>query len=260
MKFFAFFALFCLISVSFGREIEKPTEIVTLLKSISSKDVSPNNLIDDLIQSIIELLRGILLDVIPLGDFPPLDINQPLLKIHLELEGLEIHGTNSFNVTRVKSNMILLDAEIDLDFPVPLILRGKYKIDGTFGIVFPIFGEGDFSIEIHGMSLMGGARIKLIPPSVHQVRYEILSFTKLNTKFEGLVGGELGEVIGEIIGDVGLAIFNYIEPLINPTICVALTDIINWIISSGLLPPTPANLVRENIFKESNLKNFLKIQ
>jgi len=238
MKKFSFILLFCLASISFGYGKGIPSgighEIVPKVTQI--ENVLPKNLLDDIIQQIIELLKGILLDIIPLPHIPPLNINEPLLKIHLALEGLEIHGTKTFNVTRVKSNIILLDAEVDFCFPDPIMLKGEYEIDGTFGYVFPIFGKGPFSLEIHDLCLTGGARLTLIPPSVKSVRYNIFSFGKLVTNFEGLVGGELGDVISEIIADLGYAIFNYIEPVINPLICDALVDIINWILANGLLP------------------------
>jgi hypothetical protein len=62
-----------------------------------------------------------------------------------DADKVKVDNLATFVVEKIKTNLLLLNAEFGVSVPV-LVVRGEhYNIEGNLGGLLPIYGEGRFS-------------------------------------------------------------------------------------------------------------------
>lgn len=104
-------------------------------------------------------------------------------------------------------------------------------MDGLAAIIFPIYGNGPFSLDLGNFKISGqgqlGARLN---GSLYMRQLDFtMEMETMAIRFEGLLGGgELGEVLNQIINEMGLTVYNQVRAILHDTLMRVMLDFINF--------------------------------
>jgi len=221
----------------------------------SAFDAGTQDVLEDLLISIINSFRQVVRNGLPCMGIPPLDplvvppfglnLSSPLFTARGSLANVSANGLGDYETTRVRANLITLG--VDLGFALnALNVSGAYDLEGLAWI-FPIYGKGPFNIHVGGIDVGGQGRL-VVQPFTGRLSLANLGFSltlrDFNVKFEGLLGGgELGDVLNEIANDMGLKVFEIVEALLHDTLVTSFTDFANFILKDFTLKDITDGLI-----------------
>ncbi|KAK8733141.1 hypothetical protein OTU49_006781 [Cherax quadricarinatus] len=225
-----------------------------LLPAVSSaqaleecQDPPGNNEIAALIVKAVEAVRPILSNGIPELGIPPLDPLGPLPNIafHIDVPRLRMDGLLNETVVRHISEFIICQLNFTLGITEKLELDirledfridGYYDVDGLALSLFPVFGNGNFSLDVYEAAVGGGAKISYNPLSDHASIKDLhldINFDRLVLVMECILGcGDMSDLINGLIDEIAPVVFDAVWGVIDPILTSALENGINDILKN----------------------------
>lgn len=189
--------------------------------------------IEDRLRALIELFRKQLIKGIPELNIPildPLHINK--IEFDLNHESAKLKG-NAEDVTIKHISKFILDKEkftdlgnlrfkLDLNLTFPYIkVNGTYKINGTVGQTFRIYGDGPFWINFINLKLGTTTILKFNLPArlrVEKIAIDV-KLKKVENNFENLMNDkEIGELFNKAISEMAPEAIDILWPEIKPSV------------------------------------------
>jgi len=220
------------------------------------KDNEAKNALDDFIMAIINNFKSVIVGGNECLGIPPLDplfiagfpmnITTPLLKMRGAVADIYSTGLNLLEVTSLNCNILTLAVELVMDMPA-FHIGGHYNVDGLALAIFPIYGDGPFSLDIGNFKINGrgqlGARLN------GSLFMRQLDFTMemgtMAIRFEGLLGGgELGDVLNQIMNELGLAVYNGVRAILHDTLMTVMLDFVNFSLKDVLLADIIGGIIK----------------
>ncbi|KAK3864296.1 hypothetical protein Pcinc_030011 [Petrolisthes cinctipes] len=126
-----------------------------------------------------------------------------------------------------------LDMEFRLD---NFHMQGFYEVDGLAFSLFPIFGDGTYTLDVNNAGFIGGGKLAYNPltdrATVKDVHIHIF-FSDLELVMECILGcGDMADLINDLVSDIAPAIFNAVWNAIDPILTSALENGINDILKN----------------------------
>ncbi|XP_043195423.1 uncharacterized protein LOC122366858 isoform X2 [Amphibalanus amphitrite] len=214
----------------------------------SSSDAAVSGPIDDLLIALLEQLRSLLPEPLPLGDLA-IDVDSPSTIIHANITDAVLHNLSTFIIDNVHVNMFTLKAAVALSLPT-LSLDCNYYIDSrsVLAELFPLYGGGPCSVALGNLAASVDADLKH-NRSDGSDHYQIealdfnLHFDTLDIQIHNLFDNdELATVIDEFADDFGPLL---VDILVNDTrrdLLPTIIDELNDLLWNASLPlaETPA--------------------
>jgi len=147
------------------------------------------------------------------------------------LAGLAEFVVCSLNVS------IGLTEKFDMDMRLAsMVLNGKYDLNGLMGQLFPLYGQGDYRMEVMDGGFIVGAGMSYNPISDHAKIKDLhvdVWFDQLNLELECILGcGDMADIVNGIVSDMAAPIFNSVMSVVDPILCDALETGINAILKN----------------------------
>lgn len=124
----------------------------------------------------------------------------PLLRVHLVIEDLELRKLSTFSIDRAKMSLIGPTIAVNISIP-EIYANGHYNISGVLGDTYPLHGAGSFETNIYNFrvyvnTVLGYAR------GMYMKRFDLdFSLRAVKIHLENFMGGE---EIGQIMSKVSL--------------------------------------------------------
>jgi len=122
-----------------------------------------------------------------------------------------------------------------------LQISGSYKLNGIMLKIFPLYGDGPFSVDAFDLIMLGGGSLGFDPDRHLQLTSIAMdtNFTTMVVDFENLMGGgDLGDTLNAIMTNLGTTIFNQVKPYVIEVLDSSIIKVINAALAK--LPPFPA--------------------
>jgi len=222
----------------------------------SVRDESVDNYITMVIENFaIAMKTGIpilgipILDPVNISKLSLPDIETSAFILHANASDISVSDTSSFTPTYVHVDFDTDVMYLDLHF-IRIRVDGWYWCDGMMGLIFPIFGEGAFYINVNSINSTGLGGVYVTPDNHLQITELslILEFDKLEMFFDNFLGGgSFGEEMNEALSLLAETIIKALLPLLNTAILPAFVEFLNSAlmqntiqeIIDGMLPSFP---------------------
>jgi len=214
------------------------------------------NIIDDLIRETLEYIRSLMKKHDPwqVPQFPPLDINDDLVNLHIEAKDVLVSKASDFTIDEITNDLINLKAEFKVTLP-SLHVEGSYSATGDAD-KHKVEGNGKLTVDIANFVQSGQIQFSLANHEVQildlKLEYDLESVNIdldgltvegmtpeqlkqwLNTKFMDLIMNHKDEVAARVAAQVkeqanklmeGKSledIIEFLKHLIDPTAAPAL--------------------------------------
>lgn len=228
------------------------------------KDAPPSprdESVDNYIKLVIENFAAAMKTGIPILGIPVLDplnittLNIPdietgSLTLHANASDISVSGTSSFTPTYVHVDFDTNEMFLDLHF-VDVRIDGWYWCDGLLLIIFPVFGDGFFYIDIVSTDSTGLGGI-MVTDDDHLQITDLklnLTFDHLDLYFDNFLGGgSFGEEMNEALDALAESIVKAMIPLLDTALLPSLMNYLNSAlmehtiseIIDGILPGPPS--------------------
>lgn len=203
----------------------------------------------ELLKEMLENLRNEMPKGIPSIDMPVLDpliipqikadISDPIAVLTLRIAQLKIEGLSSFSIQNLRADLDQGFVRFDLTLPT-LVGRGKCYINGKFIKIFPIYGDGDFTIHVSNLLISGYAHLNFEPTadtnlSLEQLLFDI-NFDDVSVSYDNLMGGKSwSKSLMKLLNGLGGNLFLHFKPEILKELTKAVTKLANRELSKGTL-------------------------
>ncbi|XP_050733789.1 uncharacterized protein LOC127007150 isoform X2 [Eriocheir sinensis] len=219
----------------------------------------------DIIVDGLEAARPIMSEGVPELGIPPLDPFGPipLIEFHIDVPQLRMDGYVDQTLVKNLAQYIICSVNVSLGITQKFAfefrldnfrMEGKYAVDGLIASLFPVFGDGDFSLDTYTTGFSGGAKISYNVltdhASIKDLTFDIF-FQSLNLELECILGcGDMADLINSVTDDIAPAIFDAVWGVLQPALAHALETAINEIlkdinISDIISPPSEAPNTRD---------------
>ncbi|MCL4139009.1 UNVERIFIED_CONTAM: hypothetical protein GTU68_013677 [Idotea baltica] len=139
----------------------------------------------------------------PLGPFP--EIAFSIHNDYLDLEGT-VNETTIYNLSEFITCEVTIDIGLRSSFYMELRMEdfhmdGMYDMDGVYVMIFPIFGTGNYVLDVLNASMGGGAGVSynIITDhaQIHDLEIDIL-FEELQLYMECILGcGDMADFVND---------------------------------------------------------------
>ncbi|KAF2355246.1 hemolymph juvenile hormone binding, partial [Trinorchestia longiramus] len=216
------------------------TEFKPMDKSMEYGKSVRDESVDNYITMVIENFAIAMRTGIPILGMPVLDpfnitkleipfIDTPYIQLAANASHISVSGTSSFEPTYVHVDFDANEMYMNLHF-LDIRIDGNYWCAGIAMVIFPIFGDGFFYINIMSIDSIGLGGI-MITDDDHLQITELsleLAYDSLDIYFDNFLGGgSFGEEVNEAITVLANTIVQEILPLLNSAILPALKDYLN---------------------------------
>jgi len=171
-----------------------------------------------------------ILDPLNLGDITIPTLTVTGGHIDASIQSTAINGLSYLTLTALHLDVPKLAMDLRSILPY-LKISGQYSIDGIMLGVFPIFGDGPFTVELFDLVMLGGGDLDIDPTGKYLQLSSLkmdANFTTMAFNFENLLGGgDLGATINEIMGQLGSSIFEQVKPKILDGLINGITKVVN---------------------------------
>ncbi|CRK91675.1 CLUMA_CG005324, isoform A [Clunio marinus] len=177
---------------------------------------------------------------------PTLDVSWSighLVDLDGQLRNFRIDGLDGFRINDVRLSLLTMRFVFDFIWP-NVRFTGWYNLNGRFGGLVPIFGQGNFVLEPRNFRASGFAQIRFLGSNnnLNVTDMDVrLNLPSLQMNVQGILGGgDLGAVINKVAQDLVPSLIrtfenelsdlmsNLLIPRINPFLNnLTLDDIIN---------------------------------
>ncbi|XP_042229660.1 uncharacterized protein LOC121871435 [Homarus americanus] len=211
------------------------------------RDPPGNNNLAAIIVKVLESVRPLLSTGIPDLGIPPLDPMGPFpyIPFHIDVSSLRLDGSVNDTLVKNLAQFIICQVNFTLGisekFAIDLRMDdfhidGQYDVNGLAFSLFPIFGGGNYILDVYGAGISGGAKVSYNPFSDHasikNLQLDIM-FKDLKLVLECILGcGDMADLINSLIGEIAPPMFNAIWDVIDPILTDALQDGINHILKN----------------------------
>ncbi|XP_076363899.1 uncharacterized protein LOC143253628 [Tachypleus tridentatus] len=177
------------------------------------------------LKEVLENLRKIMPIGVPGAQIPVLDpfeipdnininVKEGVADFHLNFERkFRIEGLSKFVVQKLDADLAKLYAEGEVVLP-KLTATGRYQLDGKV-LVFPLYGDGDFRIEVDNAIAYGRFQVKNVN---NRLKVEQLNLNanadKIQIQLENLLDPKLSPILNQIINDLGKTVFDKFQPVV----------------------------------------------
>nr|QDP16283.1 juvenile hormone binding protein 5 [Scylla paramamosain] len=210
-------------------------------------DPPGNGEIADLVVMAIEAARPLLETGIPSLGIPPIDPFGPIppVNFHIDVSGLRMDGTVSETQVRNLAQFFICSLNISVGisqkFAVEFRLDnfhmdGMYDVDGLIAGLFPVFGDGGFTLDTYDTGFSGGAKVSYNVFTDHITLKDLtfdVFFKDLKMEMECINGcGDMSDLINGVVSQIGPAIFEAVWNAIEPPLASLIQDGINYILKN----------------------------
>ncbi|KAG1666127.1 hypothetical protein GQR58_019047 [Nymphon striatum] len=169
--------------------------------------------IDDYLKTVLNNFKSQMTTGIPALKIPILDPfkvkDQSLVKkdskidIRASLKNNKVTGLSKFKIQKLRLDLNKLQFEFGLLIP-KLAIKGQYALNGNALNIFPIFGNGEYSVTVRNLKIATHVKVTIDdngrgtlaePPNLD------VSFSSVRVNFENLLGG-LSNILNGIINVV----------------------------------------------------------
>lgn len=135
---------------------------------------------------------------------------------------------SSFVLHEIKADLESFYLKLKLTIPA-VRSSGKYNLNGQLLKIFPLTGDGSFSINITDADLSGVGKLVNIEDKLQVEKMDLdISWNSLQIYLENFLGGgKFSEVIQRMLPNVGKNIFNNFKPQILSSVNKGLTNALN---------------------------------
>jgi hypothetical protein len=172
-------------------------------------------------------------------DIPPIETSS--LTLAANASAISVSDTSSFQPTYVHVDFDADEMHLNLHF-LDIRIDGNYWCEGIAMVIFPIFGDGPFYINIETIDTVGLGGIMVTEDDHLQITTLKLDLTyeSLDIFFDNFLGGgSFGEEVNEAISVLADTIVQEVLPLLNSAILPALQDFLN----AALMERTIAEII-----------------
>lgn len=218
--------------------------VVSVHGAIHRISSDPSEEFASYIELALENFRAVMPTGIPDINLPPIDplvirdkvVDETIKNsvILMKIPILRLEGLSSF-----KSNIAFkldgLQTDIHLNFEKPLTATGEYFLDGKVIRIFPIYGNGSFTITCDKASIHLQGHLMKNPGDI------ALNLKGLDIKWSGFTlnlqnfmgGGSMGQIIQAILPIIGQKLFQ----LLNPKILTLIDQAVNNLLAKQMARP-----------------------
>ncbi|XP_018027607.1 uncharacterized protein LOC108682872 [Hyalella azteca] len=209
-------------------------------KTVREGDAVRDESVDNYITMVLENFAIAMRTGIPILGIPILDpfniskldlptINTSMLRLEANASDLSVSDTSSYVPTYVHVDFETNAMYLNLHF-LDIRVDGDYWCDGMAAVIFPVFGDGFFYINIMSIDSSGLGAV-IITEDDHLQITELsleLAYDRLEIYFDNFLGGgDFGEEVNQAISVLADTIVQEILPLLNTAIIPALVVYIN---------------------------------
>nr|CAH0098060.1 unnamed protein product [Daphnia galeata] len=197
--------------------------------------------LDNYVRLVINNFFAALETGIPALGIPPMDplwignLTIPTLTIKggyidAAIANTAVHYLSSLTVTtlHIDLNQFRMDLRSYMSY---MKIDGLYDLEGIAGVVFPIYGNGPYRIEVFDVNMFGGGSLGLDETGNYLQLTSLemdATFTTMVVYFENLLGGgDLGDTINDIISELGMAIFEIVKPIFIESLTTGIMKVVN---------------------------------
>jgi len=201
-----------------------------------------NNEIAHLVVNAIEAFRPLLVTGVPSLGIPPFDPMGPLPNIIFSManEALTLDGSVNETMVRNLAQFVVCQMNVTLGVRQEIYIEfrldnfhmdGVYDIDGLAVSLFPIFGNGNYTLDTYqaGFSGYGKVTYNVLQDtiSISDLALDVF-FEQLDLYLECILGcGDMADFVNNYIDEIGEAIFNAVWDYIGPTLSQGVENLIN---------------------------------
>ncbi|XP_064085481.1 uncharacterized protein LOC135200772 isoform X2 [Macrobrachium nipponense] len=209
-------------------------------------DPPGNGPIADVVVNVLNASRSFIGAGIPSLGIPPLDPLGPFPHIgfHIDTDGVrmdfQLNHTLVMNMAQFIICQLNVTVGIKQKFDIDLRLdnfhiEGLYDLDGIVAFIFPVYGAGNYRIDVMNGGIYGGGKLAL---NVFTKRLSLSSFD-LDVFFDALEveldavlgGGDMADLVNSVINVIAPPMFDAIWGVMRPILTEAIEDGINEILS-----------------------------
>ncbi|XP_057364922.1 uncharacterized protein LOC130685614 [Daphnia carinata] len=210
--------------------------------SQSEKALQPRDAaLDNYVRLVINNFFAALDEGIPALGIPPMDplwignITIPTLTvpggaIDAAVADTAVHYLSTLVVTTLHIDLAQLSMDLRSFMPY-MKIDGLYDLSGIAGVVFPIYGNGPYRLEIFEVNMLGGGSMGLDETGNYLQLTSLemdVSFTTMVVYFENLLGGgDLGDTLNDILSELGMAIFDMVKPIVIENLTTGIMKVVN---------------------------------
>jgi len=181
------------------------------------------------------------LDPLRLGNFTVPTIQVVGGQIDASIGLAAVGGLSSLTLTTL--HLDLASVSMDLRSILPYLkIYGYYNISGVFLTVFPVYGNGPFTVELFDVVMLGGGSLGLDDSGHLQLTSLVMdaNYTTMAFNFENLLGGgDLGTTLNGIIGQLSGNIWDMLKPSIIEALVNGIITVVNNALSNLAVTPPP---------------------
>jgi len=216
-------------------------------------DPPGNNLLANQVADQIEKVRPMIPE--PVGPLPPIafDVNTEALVLNGTVTDTSLHNIADFILCRLNLS-VGISQKFDILFKLDDIrLDGFYDIDGLAVSLFPIFGTGNYSLDMFnaGFEAKGAVSLNILSGKFKVKDLELnLFYDSIEIFMECILGcGNMADFVNDHLSDIATAIVQAVWDHLAPTISAKLEEIINAVLAGETSAPL---YLRTELAKEFN--------
>ncbi|XP_069687791.1 uncharacterized protein [Periplaneta americana] len=162
-------------------------------------------------------------------DHLDIDLQMDPIALTGTADGVEVLEISTFVVDKIKTNLLMLNAEFAFHVPEIIAKGVNYNIEGSLSDMIPIYGSGAFEAVVEGLSISGKLYLGSNNSYIYIKQLDLdVNITALTTHFEGLLGGgDLSDLANEVISDMAPEVFENAKPELIPVLSEAVINLAN---------------------------------
>lgn len=139
-----------------------------------------------------------------------------------------IRYLSEFKLHELQPNLEDFFIKINLTLPA-VQARGQYKVNGKIIQIFPIYGEGDFEINVTRAAIAGSGKLDFVSDTLQMTTLSLnLSWEEMKVNMENLLGGgRFTKILQQIVPTIGKGVFDTFKPEVMREINKALKNELN---------------------------------
>lgn len=168
-------------------------------------------------------------------------VREDAATLDLKIHEIIVRDLSKFKLDRLRPDLEKFFIKLDLTIPV-VYSNGKYKVDGKLLRIFPLYGEGNFDINITRATVSGDGKLDFDSDTLQMTTLIMdLSWEDLAINLENFLGGgRFSKVLQKIIPSVGKEIFQSFKPMLMNEMSKALKNELN----KELRKPKVKNIIK----------------
>ncbi|XP_068203243.1 uncharacterized protein [Palaemon carinicauda] len=239
------------------------TLAILLLLAVSTSAAFPYECLDppgngpiaNSIASAMEASRSYIAEGVPSLGIPPLDPLGPFPRIgfNVDTDGVRLdfmlNDTYVMNMAQFIICQINVTMGVKQKFDMVLKLEnfhieGYYGLDGTIAYIFPVYGAGNYSVDVINAGYYGGGKLayNVIKKCLVLSNFDLdVFFDDLHVVLDAIFGGgDMADLVNSVIDEIAPVMFYAVWGAMKPILVDAIEDGINEILCK--IPVTNGDL------------------